>query len=238
MNAKKRISNLDTSNFLLGQYHLRYCSSQLATRFTFQHHDPFKDWDLWRLFTFFEEIDFDLLEKPNIYDMGCGKKFAGIKFCEDVLKSQPCYFASDILKVNFKALENKVDFYQGLIEDVKIAPNSIDLAISLSVIEHGVNLEKFAKVLFQSLRPGGHFFITTDFWKSQMNVGHLFPYGGEMPAMFVFSPDTLQSLKNTLVNEGLTVFEDNVSSSAIEDACVYWQRMDQRYTFGAIVGKK
>jgi SAM-dependent methyltransferase len=41
----------------------------------------------------------------------------------------------------------------------------------LSVIEHGVNVEKFLASASRVLKPGGHLFISTDFWEDPIDTG-------------------------------------------------------------------
>jgi SAM-dependent methyltransferase len=53
---------------------------------------------------------------------------------------------------------------RGSAEDIPFSYGSFDFVTCLSVIEHGVNLDKFVFEMTRVLRRGGKFVITFDFW--------------------------------------------------------------------------
>lgn len=226
------------NNNLLNIAHLRHCSNQLLLNDLPQHHDPYKDWDLWMLYQFLSKIKADLPKRPSIYDMGCGKKFAATKFLSHLYSGHASFFASDLLPVDFSSLQSNVNFFKGKVEESTFPNASVDLAISLSVIEHGVDLEQFAKELNRVLNTGGKFFITTDYWPDEIDTKGLFPYGPNAPEMMIFSKDSISKLINVLNSNGLSVTNQNQKLNVVEDPVVYWSRMDKRYTFTYICGCK
>ena len=230
--------NFNENNNLLNIAHLRHCSNQLLLNGLPQHHDPYKDWDLWMLYQFLSRIKADLPNKPSIYDMGCGKKYAATKFCAHLYSENATFFASDLLSVDFSSFQNSVNFFKGKVEESGFADASVDVAISLSVIEHGVDLEQFAKELNRVLNKGGKFFITTDYWPEEINTKGLFPYGLNAPEMMIFSNDTIAKFIEILGFNGLCVINKNQKLNLVEDPVVYWSRMDKRYTFTHICGFK
>jgi SAM-dependent methyltransferase len=64
-----------------------------------------------------------------------------------------------------------------------LATSRFDLAACISVIEHEVGLEAFFKEAFRILKPGGIFFVTTDYWEEKMTTpgtAHFGDHGWEV----------------------------------------------------------
>ena len=235
---KKNKVNFDGNYHLLNQHHLRYCSNNLAQHGYPQHHDPYKDWDLWMLFKFLERNSDTIPDHPIIYDVGCGKKFVGLQFCDEFFKSRASYYASDFLDVDFSGFYEKVEFHRGPIDKAPFKNSSVDLVVCLSVIEHGVNLDRFCAELSRLLKPGGKFFITTDFWPNHIETSGLFPYGKDLPEMFIFDDNSISSLKKVMKKHNLVHENGDANLSQADEKIVYWSRMDKRYTFTQIYGSK
>lgn len=59
---------------------------------------------------------------------------------------------------------------RGSISDSSIPASSISLAVSISTIEHGVDVERFLADTFRILKPGAQLFVTTDYWGDKIEV--------------------------------------------------------------------
>lgn len=235
---KKNQYNYDYNYNLINLDHLRYCSNNLLLCDLPLHHDPYKDWDLWVLKKFLDENHSSLPKKPVVYDMGCGKKFAGIKFCNSYFNKNAEFFASDLLDVKFQGLNSKVTFFKGKIEESDLPDESVDLVVCLSVIEHGIDLNKFTTELQRVLKKNGLFFITTDFWPEKIKTDNLYPYGKNQPEMFIFCKDDINQLKSLFKKKSLSVHNIVDKLNKVETKIVFWERMNKRYTFTFIAGSK
>jgi SAM-dependent methyltransferase len=63
-----------------------------------------------------------------------------------------------------------ITYEHGNIEDTGYLDNHFAFIACLSAIEHGVNVERFLKEAARILKPGGHLFISTDYWKDPIDT--------------------------------------------------------------------
>ena len=54
---------------------------------------------------------------------------------------------------------------------------AFDFIACLSVIEHGVDVPKFLSEAARVLKPGGHLFISTDYWQKPIDCGGRMAFG-------------------------------------------------------------
>ena len=54
---------------------------------------------------------------------------------------------------------------------------AFDFIACLSVIEHGVDVPKFLSEAARVLKPGGHLFISTDYWQDPIDCGGRMAFG-------------------------------------------------------------
>lgn len=60
--------------------------------------------------------------------------------------------------------KTEIDLQKGDLMNTPFENESFDFVTSLSVIEHEVDFSKFAKELSRILKPGGHLFVSFDYW--------------------------------------------------------------------------
>jgi len=99
------------------------------------------------LFEKFHNFDFKKLN--SIVDYGCGDRFLE----SELIKRGKNYIGYDI---------NDFDFNKDM---PPLDNNSVDLVISLAVIEHLYNPEKLLSESFRILKPGGCIYLTTPNWQ-------------------------------------------------------------------------
>jgi SAM-dependent methyltransferase len=111
------------------------------------------------------EIGYDIGGSKSLLDLGCADRFL-----ENACQIENwIYQGLDYSDVNFE------------IDNFPIKDNSIDIIISLAVIEHLFNPEKFINQIFRCLKPGGLIYLSTpNFqldWKNFYNdPTHVRPY--------------------------------------------------------------
>lgn len=109
---------------------------------------------------------------------------------------------------------------------------SQDVVLSISTIEHGVEVEAFLAEAARLLRPGGLLFLTTDYWEDKISTTGSEAFG--MPWQ-IFSREQIVALVDSASRLGLKpVANGNVPPCL--DKTVFWQGHD--YTFVAILFKK
>ena len=111
------------------------------------------------------EVEFPLNVNLNLLDLGCGDKFL-----EPAVKAEGWkYIGLDYTNIDFE------------VNKFPIEENSVDIVISLAVIEHLQSPENFISEIFRCLKPGGLVYISTpNFqldWKNFYNdPTHVHPY--------------------------------------------------------------
>lgn len=101
-----------------------------------------------------------------ILDLGCGD-CCTLKFLSALGFTQ---LSGIDLQLSPKSFTNSYQLYQGDLTNTLFAEQSFDWAISISVIEHGVDLTAFFKEVYRILKPQGMLFVTTDYWETKVEV--------------------------------------------------------------------
>jgi SAM-dependent methyltransferase len=103
---------------------------------------------------------------------------------------------------------------------------SFDAIACLSVIEHGVDPEAFARETSRLLRPGGVVVISTDFWCQPIDTAGKEAYG--VP-IHVLTPDDIGTWVAMAERHGLRPVEP--LRLTCRDKAVRWERVDLDFTF-------
>jgi SAM-dependent methyltransferase len=120
-----------------------------------------------------------------------------------------------------------IEFRHGDIEALtELADNSFGFAASLSVIEHGVDLPRFFGEMGRVLVPGGHLYISTDYWGPGLDTSGIEAYG---VAFRTFDAGDILRMEATAAAAGLLV--TGPIGTEVAERVVHWKRMDLRYTF-------
>lgn len=184
-----------------------------------------KNWDQFLL-------DQQLLNAPKqsaILDLGCGD-CCTLKF----LASLGFTNLSGIdLHLPPQASTLPYRLYQGDLMNTWFAEQSFDWAISISVIEHGVDLKTFFQEAYRILKPDGVLFVTTDYWEEKVDVdSSIQPFG---LSWNVFSKVQIQDAIAIAQTCGFALKQDAVIP-ACADKTVTWY--DKDYTFIALAFQK
>lgn len=121
---------------------------------------------------------------------------------------------------------------RGNLTSTSLPSGSCDIAISISAIEHGVDIERFLAEAARILRIGGLLFITTDYWEDKVDTDGVRAFG--LPWQ-IFSRNQIVSLIKSASQLGLKPVE-NGEVPACTERTVFWQNRD--YTFIAIMLKR
>ena len=114
-----------------------------------------------------------------------------------------------------------------------LADASQDVVLSISTIEHGVDVGQFLSEASRLLKPGGLLFVTTDYWEEKLRPdGAVREFG--LPWR-VFSRPEIEALIEQAQRTRL-VLDKEGSVPACEEQTVWWH--GQNYTFLALVFRK
>jgi len=136
---------------------------------------PAKNWEFYYAYTLAEHIG----KTARIIDLGCGEPYM-LKLLHQA--NFVSLFGVD-LSISFSARLSQIHrmwrgrtlkppfrLYKGDICRTRFQAGAFDLALCLSVLEHGVNIERFFAEAFRILRADGRLFITVDYWKEHIDI--------------------------------------------------------------------
>lgn len=107
---------------------------------------------------------------------------------------------------------------------------SLSFIACLSVIEHGVDPARFFAEQARLLRPGGHLFLSFDYWEDPVETFGQHAYG--VPIR-IFSRDDVAALLAIAAAHGLAPRTPFRPSCA--EKVVHWQRFGLRYSFANLL---
>lgn len=214
------------------------------------HNDPAKCWDFWNIRELL--LRNEVPQDACIVDMGCGASAYGAVTLE-LLRAMGYKNLTGIdLYVPlyarvWAAIRGWFKFrelfpYRIMVGDItstKLANNSVDVAILLSVVEHGVDLEKLFCELARVLKIGAVVYLSTDYWAEKIEIDKKLVASGardnEPLPWQIFDQVSLNSLIN-VARKYRFQLKQNGTPSSCEDKPVYWQGVN--YTFVAVEFEK
>lgn len=139
------------------------------------HYDRLKNWDLRHLY----EVVKPLPRTISVVDLGC----AGLAALNFLFSLGFKDVHGVDLTVTFKERLNQASimlrtcsfkppfhFSRGDLTNTNFQDQSFDLATCISVIEHGVDLQKFLTEMNRIVKREGLLFITADYWPEKMKT--------------------------------------------------------------------
>lgn len=184
------------------------------------HLDIHKNWDqklLNELVTYLDKTD-------CIIDLGCGD------YCTLDFLAAEGFTNLHGIDLKLKPRDSApYSLYQRDITDTAFADSSCDVAVSISVIEHGVDLPKFFAEVYRILKPNGLLFITTDYWETNIDIdSSIKPFGLEWK---IFSRNDIEELIELAAKNNLVV-EKESHIPACSEQPIHWH--GYKYTFIAL----
>lgn len=180
-----------------------------------------KNWDQWLLAQHLVNRD----RQCPIIDLGCGD------CCTlDFLAALGFQHLHGIdLTISPPSDDRPYQLHQGDLTTTPFPDRTFDYAVSISVIEHGVDLSKFFRETHRILKPSGGLFVTTDYWQHKIPVeSSIQPFG---LSWSIFSSDEVQAMI-ALAQEAGFVLESNSAIPGCCETTVDWY--GKQYTFIAI----
>lgn len=138
----------------------------------------------------------------------------------------------DLLEVVLKH-PTVIEYLQMDLTATTFPDGSFDAIACLSVIEHGVSPEGFAREASRLLVDGGTVVLSTDFWCEPIDTQGKSAYGVPVRVM---SPADIATWLEAAAAYGLTPVSEVRLDCA--DRVVHWDRVDLDYTFADLVLQK
>lgn len=189
------------------------------------HLTPQKNWDQGLLAQLIEPFD----RQISILDMGCGD----------------CCTLNFLAALGFKNLHgidlhikepqvsDRYQLFEGDLMHTPFADAAYDVLTSISVIEHGVNLDAFFAEADRLLKPNGILFVTTDYWETKIPIDSAIkPFGLSWQ---IFSKEEIQEAIDLAQAHGLSLIQET-AFPACQEPPVSWYNRD--YTFIALAFRK
>ena len=197
-----------------------------------------KNWDLRQLYSIIESIP----RHSTIIDLGCSgliplKLLHAMGFENlygiDLSLSWKNRLSQVIRMWRNRSLRAPFYLYKGDLTKTEFPAQTFDLAICISVIEHGVDLKDFLAESHRILKPSGSLFITTDYWEKGVQANNdNNPFG--LPWK-IFSKEKIEQFIRLSYDFGFSPYGD-LSIPACSDKCVTWN--NQEYSFLCMAFKK
>lgn len=210
----------------IGEANIALCRHGLP-----RHGTPEKNWDLNLLRKTIGPVD----RNAAVVDLGCGdgstlKYLAALGFTnllgldlEISLRTRAASLARRIKgRTSFRLRKRDI-------VNTRLKDQSVDFAVCISVIEHGVSLPAFFKEVARILRRGGSLFLTTDYWPSPIEVA-----GGPVAFGLPWRIFTAEEVREALRLAGTFGLVPVVPAKDLEaqERCVVWG--GREYTFLAM----
>jgi SAM-dependent methyltransferase len=208
----------------------------------FKHHWPIKSWDTYKMI----KIISGAKRESFVLDVGCYESpilpmlkrlgFFNLYGCDLVLKSDSnsklTNMSSFVYHEDYKPIAEMYNdkSYQLSIrnlEDTNYSDQMFDYVTSLSVIEHGINIEKYFREMSRIIKNNGYLLTSTDYWPDKL-VNNKNVLSKSTPDN-IFSRDEIENLVAIAEKSGLKLIEP--IDFEYKDKVVRWNSIGLDFTF-------
>jgi SAM-dependent methyltransferase len=210
----------------------------------FSHRDRVKSWDTWKMINIINQAD----RSSSILDIGCEGSpvlpllrrlgFRNLYGCDLVLnKRYRCLMklVYTFYKKNYKPV---LEMYRSKnfnisvqdLERTGFQREKFDYITSLSVIEHGINIQNYFKEMNRIVKNGGVLLTSTDYWPDKIinpiNSKHNYK---NLPDI-IFSREEIEKDVIKIAEQNGFVLTELINF-ACKDKVVHWNITNLDYTF-------
>jgi len=163
----------------------------------FPHQDKIKSWDTSKMIHILNKAD----RRSYVLDVGCNDcpilPMLSILGFKELYGCDINISSSFVSKLDTYGLSKDSVGIQNL-ENTTYENEMFDYVTSLSVIEHGVSIEKYFKEMSRILKKEGLLLTSTDFWEEKLDTSN---------SCFFGSPDIIFSLNE--IKDAINIAEKN-----------------------------
>lgn len=207
----------------------------------FRHHWSYKSWDTYKMMKIISEAD----KECYVLDVGCYESpilpmlkklgFINLYGCDLVLdpnpnlasKSNTTEYCAEYRPVAEMYQDKSYNLSVQNLEDTTYNDQMFDYITSLTVIEHGVNINKYFKEMSRILKNSGYLLTSTDYWPEKIiNRKKVLSKG---PPDNIFSRIEIENAIAVAEKSGLRLTEP--INFEYEDKVVHWNEINLDYTF-------
>jgi 2-polyprenyl-3-methyl-5-hydroxy-6-metoxy-1,4-benzoquinol methylase len=215
----------------------------------FLHHDTIKSWDTYKMIDIISKAD----RNSFVLDVGCNDSpilpmlkrlgFTNLYGCDLLLKPRYKYkFMNTIYSLYNKEYKPIIDMHHDNplnlsmqnLEETNYQNNMFNFITSLSVIEHGVDVNKYFREMSRMLKKGGCLLTSTDYWPEKtINTKCVLSQGTPDK---IFDRSEIEDLIAMGEKSGLKLIEplDYTHTNKV----VHWKQTGLDYTFIFFAMKK
>ena len=228
------------NSVLKNSYEVNYAIDRLASLGLFPHPDRVKSWDTYKMVDIINKADRDSL----ILDVGCNcspimsiLKILGFKNlygCDLFPRSMHYTSMEGDNSLNTLITEIYEDQTFNIsvqdLEKTNFNDNMFDFITSLSVIEHGVNIQNYFREMNRILKKDGMLLTSTDYWPDKIVNGVKSRENPRNKPDSIFSRVEIETnIIKTAEQYGFVLTE--LIDFAYEDKVVHWDTTGLDYTF-------
>lgn len=147
-------------------------------------------------------------------------------------------YACDVVDVNYspEKFSKSIKFSLQNIENTDYPDEYFDVVTCLSVVEHGIDHNKFFAEMCRIVKKDGLLIITTDYWPEHIDCSGIYPYGPDAPEMKVYTARDVRELVQIGNEYGFELCAPLMLD--VEEKAVRWDEVDREYTFIFLALKK
>lgn len=131
------------------------------------------------------------------------------------------------LVFNKKKTYGKIEFIPGDLTKTPFQNEFFDIVICLSVIEHGVDDDKYFKEMNRILKIGGILITSTDYWEKEISTKSSLAFNSPI---FVYNRRTIENSLKKAYNRGFIVFGPEIDLEC-EERITEWNKINEKFTF-------
>jgi len=196
----------------------------------FPHHDLTKNWDIAKFIQVVKRT-LNLQSNLSILDAGSGSKPVLLQNLRKLSDKINLYAVDRIFKNKKRFDDYNINFFIQDMSATNFENNKFDFIFSLSVIEHGVDIDNFFKEMSRILKNNSYLLITTDYWPEKIDTSNKFPYEKKFGPMKIFSKEEISSLIKIAKKYNFEILGENNLNEKLQKKVCRWERMDEEYTF-------
>jgi SAM-dependent methyltransferase len=211
----------------------------------FRHHSQIKSWDTYKMIKMISSTN----RESFVLDVGCYESpilpmlkrlgFINLYGCDLVLKSSDCNpnftnnnnssfkYHEDYEPIAKMYSDKSYKLSIRDIEDTNYSDQMFDYVTSLSVIEHGVNIERYFREMSRIIKSNGYLLTSTDYWPDKL-VNNKTVLSKRTPDN-IFSREEIENLVEIADKNGLKLIEP--IDFEYKDKVVRWNSIGLDFTF-------